>query len=550
MAKPISLIKTFILVALVVNSVGMFLPSLSSTFTPYYGSIAKHIIQTNNWNDLIFSGHDWLDKPHLPFWLTALSFKVFGVSTFSYVLPGFIFYIIGLFFTYKLGTYWFNSETGIIAALLYSTSLHLLLSSIDVRAEAYLLGEIMPASYFWLKYNDNFNFKHLVTAAIFTALAIMTKGIFVLITIISGLATLWIYNKNWGNFISLKWLLGLALSITLIGPELIALYQQFDLHPEKIVFDHTHVSGLKWFFWDSQFGRFFNTGPIMSTNPPPFHYLFFVHTFMWSFLPWSPIFLIALYQIIRNYKLLVPKDPYIYLLGSFFITFILFSVTTFQVDHYINILLPFACILSAQLLVRNLPYVKLYITYTEITISVILMLATILISPILFNGFILIIIEILAILTLILSYTLKSLDRALYTLIIPSMTILVIFILVSFTNGIEYAKYDAGYQIAKILDQEKPNPIKGYQVDLLSLDFNANSSYQNIESLGTMDDKTYYLVTTKENFLKLKPSLDNFKVVKSDVKGSDISTFISGKFNTETFNKNLKHYIVLEINPI
>ena len=64
----------------------------------------------------------------------------------------------------------------------------------------------------------------------------------------------------------------LVLLILFINPELICLYIQFDLHPEKILFGHTHVSGIRFFFWDSQFGRFLNTGPIKGAGRRVFLY--------------------------------------------------------------------------------------------------------------------------------------------------------------------------------------------------------------------------------------------------------------------------------------
>ena len=319
-------LKALIILAILVNCTGMLFPALSSTFTPYYASIAKHIVLSNNWTDLVLSGHDWLDKPHLPFWLTALSFKIFGISSFAYIVPGFIFYLIGGYYTYLLSRKWYAANTALIATLVYFTSLHLMLSAIDVRAEAYLLGEIMPACYYWLLYDNKTKFKYLVLGAFFTGLAMMTKGIFVLITIMSGLCVLWIYQKRWHNFISKKWIFALILSFLCVAPELFALYAQFDMHPEKIIFGHTHVSGIRWFFWDSQFGRFFNTGPIMSTNPPPLHWLFFVHTFLWAFLPWWPIFFIGVWMMAKTIFSgnLKDKEIFIYLLAAFFITFLLF----------------------------------------------------------------------------------------------------------------------------------------------------------------------------------------------------------------------------------
>ena len=161
MEKLSSTAKILIIIAVLASTVGMFFPSVSSMFTPYYGSIAKHIVVTNNWTDLVLSGHDWLDKPHLPFWLTALSYKVFGINAFAYILPGFIFNLIGVYYTYRLARLWYSKEVGILAALFTVTALHIMLSSIDVRAEAYLLGEIMPACYYWLKFDRQSKLKYL-----------------------------------------------------------------------------------------------------------------------------------------------------------------------------------------------------------------------------------------------------------------------------------------------------------------------------------------------------------------------------------------------------
>src|SRR5262249_55111305 len=84
---------------------------------------------------------------------------------------------------------------------------------------------------------------------------------------------------------------GTALVI-LVGltPELYCLYAQFDAHPDKLVFGQTGVSGLRFFFWDSQFGRFLNTGPIRGHGTP----WFFLHTTLWAFWPWSGVLALAL----------------------------------------------------------------------------------------------------------------------------------------------------------------------------------------------------------------------------------------------------------------
>ena len=67
----------------------------------------------------------------------------------------------------------------------------------------------------------------------FTALALMTKGVFVVITIVSGLFCVWVYTKRLINVVHPKWIGALVLSFILALPEVVALYIQFGLHPEK-----------------------------------------------------------------------------------------------------------------------------------------------------------------------------------------------------------------------------------------------------------------------------------------------------------------------------
>ena len=122
------------------------------------------------------------------------------------------------------------------------------------------------------------------------------------------------------------------------------MYIQFDLHPEKIVFERTHVSGIKFFFWDSQFGRFFNSGPIKKSNGDPF---FFLHTILWAYLPWALLFYVAIFQFFRkNWR--QPKLVEWLCVGGAALTFLIFSASKFQLPHYITIIFPFFSILTAQ----------------------------------------------------------------------------------------------------------------------------------------------------------------------------------------------------------
>ena len=193
-------------------------------------------------------------------------------------------------------------------------------------------------------------------------MAVMTKGIFVAAIVGGGFVAEWVIRRNWKEFFNPKWWLAVLLVLIFISPELYCLYHQFDLHPEKIVFGQKQVSGIRFFFWDSQFGRFLNTGPIKGKGDP----LFYTHTLLWGFLPWSifPILLVIFFfrhRSLRSSRLGDAISPAIFITG-----FLLFSFSKFQLPHYLNILYPFLAIMVAHYLVRmdNPGYLKT-IRYTQ-----------------------------------------------------------------------------------------------------------------------------------------------------------------------------------------
>ncbi|BAV08530.1 4-amino-4-deoxy-L-arabinose transferase [Filimonas lacunae] len=310
-----------------------------------YASISKHMVLTGDWMNLYGNGGDWLDKPHMPFWLAAVSMKLLGITAFAYKLPAFICFVIGSWYVYKLAQALYNNTTALLAVVIYSTSLHVLLSNYDVRAEAYLTAFVIAAIYYLYKAAEaNSWLKYILAAAVCSAMAVMTKGIFVLVTIAGGFVCWWLMTKQWKQFIAIKWWLFLVLTLLFLFPELYSLYVQFDMHPEKVVFGHTGVSGIRFFFWDSQFGRFFNNGPIRGKGDPSF----FLHTTLWTFLPWSVYLYIAVVQIVRKKNKTVLQRWIIS--GSALLSFLMFSLSRFQLPHYIVILFPHFAIITADYL--------------------------------------------------------------------------------------------------------------------------------------------------------------------------------------------------------
>ena len=355
--------------AVLINAGGLLIPILEPDGA-LYATIAKTIARTGDFINLRVEGKDWLDKPHFPFWMAALSFRFFGINGFAYKFPALLCWGMGAWYTYRLALSIYGKPVAQLATLIYVSAAHLVISNNDVRAEPYLTGLVIGSVFHFYrasrmqggggfgpsgKTNGGMGpgdlrslTLHLVAGSFLAACAVMTKGPFVLITISAGLLLDWVVRKEWAQLLNIRWWIALLLIALFITPELYCLYIQFDLHPEKIVFGHTGVSGIRFFFWDSQFGRFFNTGPIKGSGDP----LFYFHTLLWAFVPWSLLLYAAVIQKSRRIgRGSIPGDAIC--LGAAVASFFVFSLSRFQLPHYLNILFPFFSILTAGYLVQH-----------------------------------------------------------------------------------------------------------------------------------------------------------------------------------------------------
>ena len=235
-----------------------------------------------------------------------------------------------------------------LSVLFLLTAQHLVLSNNDVRAEPYLVGLLAGSLYHWARASEARFAHHLLLGALWSGCAVMTKGPFVLIPMGAGLAVHWIKTKQWRELLRARWWVGLALVGVFILPELYCLYVQFDLHPEKEVFGRTGVSGVRFFFWDSQFGRFLNTGPIRGKGDPSF----FVHTALWAFVPWSLWLTAAVASPLLRKRSAPSTGREYYTWGASGVTFLIFSLSSFQLPHYLIILFPFFAVITADWVAR------------------------------------------------------------------------------------------------------------------------------------------------------------------------------------------------------
>lgn len=396
------------LLTLFVYVAGLFI-TIMEPDAAVYAEISMEMHDSGNFLSIFHKGADWLDKPHFPFWMTAISYDLFGVSMFAYKLPGILFVLLGAFYTFLFARKYYSTMHGYIAALILMTAQHIIISNQDVRAEPFMTGLLIMALYHLtsaleinssqnssavahnrhspilvsdskensdtpaammgaLKKYDEANttisnaaissrsklisetsllkkLLHLTLGSLGLACLIMTKGIFTIIPVAAGIGLSLLYNRKWASILHWQWLLCVALTFIFLAPSLYAYYLQFDLHPEKKIFGQHNVSGVKFFLWTSQWGRFTNTGPIQGRGD----LFFFGHTMLWAFLPWAFLAFFALY---RKSRALIKKIPtgenYTYF--GFITLFLVFSVSKFQLSFYLNPIFPLLAVLCASAL--------------------------------------------------------------------------------------------------------------------------------------------------------------------------------------------------------
>jgi hypothetical protein len=456
------------LFVLCVNALGMVTPIINAGDSVTYAALSQYIATHNDWAFLVLDGQEWLDKPHFPFWITALSFKLFGISAFAYILPGFIFHLIGGYYTYRIARMFYGREAAWLSLLVYVSAFHMMYTSTEVKAETFLTGSIMAASYYWLRYDGASKLKYLLLGALFSGVAMMTKGVFTLITITSGLVCMWMYQRQWHKLWSAKWLFALGVCVVFTAPELIALYLQFDAHPEKVVFGRTEVSGIKFFLWDSQFGRFFNTGPIKDAGGAPYY---FVAAFLWAFLPWVVVYVVAMVSGMRNFttRSVAERSQFVYLCAAFFITFAMFSATKFQFDYYTVIIYPFAAILCGHYLAGVSAdmegHRKLLIAQVATTLLLVLMV----VGLALYVGKMPLIVVVVAmfVATAIYAFVYRARLSTNMLLVLPVFAVSMLYVFLTQMTTVTYLSASIPYNVNKLLADQPSAPVYVLQMDVI-----------------------------------------------------------------------------------
>jgi 4-amino-4-deoxy-L-arabinose transferase-like glycosyltransferase len=315
-----------------------------------YAAISMEMLQKSQYLEVLERGRDYLDKPPLLFWLSSLSFRLFGFSNFAYKLPAVLALIMSLYVVFKFTQLWYTKQKAYLAAFVLGSTQAYMLMTNDVRTDGILTAFTIFTVWQICLFLKKEKIVHLLLTGIGLALALMSKGplAFVIVTLAIGSDLL--LKRDWAAIFKPQWLVALAITLLLLVPMCYGLYNQYDLHPEKIVYNLKGPSGLKFFFWTQSFGRI--TGDIYWENDlGPY---FFLHSILWDFMPWILFMLPALYFKCKHLwaaKFKPNSSQEFITLFGFVLSFWALSTSRFKLPHYIFPLLPFLATMVADYIV-------------------------------------------------------------------------------------------------------------------------------------------------------------------------------------------------------
>lgn len=311
-----------------------------------YASISKEMLETGEYLEVKHRGQNYLDKPPLLFWTSALSFKLFGQSNMSYKLFSFLALILAAFSIYRFSLLFDQRRTALLAAIISLSHVAAMLMANDVRTDTLLLGCATFALWQAAAYIQTKSLSHLLLFGVGSGFAMLAKGPIGLMLPISAMGLHLILTKQWKRIFDPKWIFALLVIAVVLFPMCWGLYHQFDANPNATVNGKTGVSGLYFFFWEQSFGRL--TGE--SDWNDDSGYFYFVNTYLWAFIPWIGLLIAAIIDRIKNRKR-TPSNTEWYTVGAILIPFIALSFSNYKLPHYIFITLPFTSLWVARYLI-------------------------------------------------------------------------------------------------------------------------------------------------------------------------------------------------------
>jgi 4-amino-4-deoxy-L-arabinose transferase-like glycosyltransferase len=298
-----------------------------------YAQVSREILSSGDWIRLTIAGDAYEQKPPLLFWIGAVFFNIFGISTPVWKIAVYLVSILGIWSTYRLGKLLFGKETGILSAIFWACSLSYLYYHNDIHTDT-LLADLVIFSIWQLAVFFREGKKAgFYLGIIGVGLAMLAKGPVGMAIPAMAVGVHLLLHRDWKGIFHPRWLLAALIIAVMISPALLGLYQQFG------------SDGIKFYFWTNNVGRI--TGSYYVQNPDPFFYL---HTTLYMLAPFTIFALFGLYMKFRDIIMakwkFTPSDEF-FTIGGIIPYMLVLTVSKTKNPHYLMAVVPLFMILAA-----------------------------------------------------------------------------------------------------------------------------------------------------------------------------------------------------------
>lgn len=333
-------------------------------FTPdegRYAEIAREMSLSADWVTPYLNGVKYFEKPILFYWLGATAFKWFGVNLWSIRSINAVLGIVNCLATYSIARRLFSRQTGIIAALILSTSLlffvmsHMI--SLDLTVTALLSLSLYSSLLGCLEQHRGKRRAYVYAAATFAALAVLTKGLIGIVLPIMIIAC-WLTILGEWRLLKRLYLPSSFLIFMLIAT------------PWHVLLQHKHPEFFSFYFIEQHFLRY--------TDAQVGHYgpiWFFIPYLLLGFLPWTLLLPGAIKSSLpptwhARKQFAVPLFFLIWVV----VIFVFFSLSKSKLIPYILPLFPAISILTARYISLRSMRTMIIFCMTSITSILLLLL--------------------------------------------------------------------------------------------------------------------------------------------------------------------------------
>ena len=540
----------YIILCIVVYIIGSITVPLMEIDSVQYANISREMLLNKSFLQIFDQGKDYLDKPPMLFWTSALSMYIFGINDIAFRLPSIFMAILAIYSTYKFTMLYYAKEIALLAALVLASSQAMFLITHDLKADTMLMAWVILGIWQFSNWLFTKKWVSLIMAFVAVAFGMMTKGPIALMVPIFSFAPHFLIHRNFKLLFKWEYLVGVIIILVLLIPMDIGLYQQFDLHPEKIMYEKTGTSGLRFFYWTQSFGRI--TGESVWHENDYFFFLF--ENLIWGFLPWTLFFIIGLvqefYSLIKNKFRIQSHEEWITIPG-FLITYTALGISNYQLPHYIYVVLPFVCIIAAKSIYSLITVNENKILKNSISVInailfslVLIILVVLLVIPFKLNYYT-ITINLFIFLTIFWYSNFKQKQVLPRIIQFALFTILVTNILLNVFFYPKLLEYQLGNSVTKYIQTNKIDKKNFYLYKIYgerSLDFYSNYSFQIIEDANALKTADYLLIANK---LITKDLLTYFNTIET-ISAFHVSTLNAAFLNPKTRDSALDYYSILQ----